>query len=639
MVMKIAVFTMALTVLVSSPSMCQEMALKDYKNVYLTYEAKASNPYWQMKDDILKKYKEEFATMLKGVGFNIVNDAKDADILVNCNFKDVQRGLKWNIIDEAIVKFTLPKSNITVVSYKIGNKSWVNTTFTIKEAEDIFIDRITTEYNSNKPLISIDSTNPANATIINRASPLRDGMTLKDFKNVYIDLEVNYKFTTPVDKKEYYGYISELKDKLKGIGFNLVDNIKDADLKIIFNIKGAEHALGYGLLAEKAWANFIVTDGDLVIDKITAKYRYPNDTIKNSVFKDLIEKIKIAYRSEDIKIKLDSKGRPIKIDKPRHVYSMLGKDIIYDGDEIVNNELWKDPIMPLMNIKIEGNEQGKKSIGILVYHSDVRPTSKYYDRKKDTVKRVKEYGVSVSKPDVLDKFIENYGYLVRYDLNTRRFAVNYFSRILDSIKGFSADSDPGSANIGQNHIFWRDISYLISARLRDYFISKDFRVVNLTPARDELNQLKPYEIINKINDLYKIDKIILVPFTAYTKLTYSMSPGVISGAPGRVDTLIGFYLSYDAYIYEGDNDIPVFEFSEDITPISPDASSILQSKISFFSAEVDNLGQMKALKDGVIDDEWIVEKMIRKFSGYEKGITEKVRIGGDLFAKLSEDGY
>ncbi|RKY43222.1 MAG: hypothetical protein DRP85_00020 [Candidatus Makaraimicrobium thalassicum] len=467
---------------------------------------------------------------------------------------------------------------------------------------------------------------------------------LKDLKNIYLeyDLQTNEQSFKMKDKeKEEHG--QKFAAKLKEIGFNLVDDKSKADAVVHCYLYNVKNAIFYWVV-ENIRVDFALPNKDFIIASFKRR-RAVGGSI-NDLENAVIKKIQADYVSGEPKFTIDSKGMPVKIEKKRYVYTVLDKKIIYEGEENITKDLWLNPKKSTNQLEILGNKESPKSVAILVYHTHMSPfaTITWFgnvidDRADDTLKYLKNKGILLTSPSGKTTIADTYGYLIRYDIKDKKYGINYFSSITDggkmNLKRYTADVDEtnqGDQLYRRNRQYYRDISYLLSERITDYFVDKNFRVMNLTPARAEFNNMTPQKILDKVKTLYGIDTILLMPYTAYTRWIFDKNPE-------RIKTYIGFQLGYAAYMFQEGNDEPLFKFGEDIKPVWSEASYIVSSKINFFSAEKDDEGELSVLKDGIIDDVWIVGKTLKKFSGYEKGLTQKVRIGGELFTKLSENGY
>ena len=101
----------------------------------------------------------------------------------------------------------------------------------------------------------------------------------------------------------------------------------------------------------------------------------------------------------------------------------------------------------------------------------------------------------------------------------------------------------------------------------------------------------------------------------------------------------GLELIYLAEIYERGQKDARFNYYGRTEAVDPEALTAPESKMNFYSAEYDRNGSPTILKDGFLDDRWVVDRTLRKFAGYRMGLTEKVDIGGEFFEELASKGY
>ena len=318
------------------------------------------------------------------------------------------------------------------------------------------------------------------------------------------------------------------------------------------------------------------------------------------------------------------------------IYIVLNKEIVGKREKGAVSRFWEDPTWSLDRLEIQGDKNSSKKIAILVFNTEGNVDYERLNRK----------GVQISKLQTRDSIADTYGYVIRFDLRSKAYQTNFLLQIMDTfnIKHFSSEKKASKVGWGQSRMLWRDISYLISKTVSVYFTNKDYAVLDLTPARRNLSEMNAQEILDKVSTIYNIDKIIIIPYRAYTKYVFTDTDFVPMYGGGRMASTrstanIGLYIDYRTYIYNIHKKTPEFKYKHKLYAIIPKAANIIASKISFYSTEKDKKGEVIALKDGIIDDEWIVEKTLRKFSGYKKGVTNKVDIGGDLFEKLAKNGY
>lgn len=615
----------------------KEIALKDLKNVYINVEAETKNPFFKVGKADIEKIRKRLGASFAEMGFNTVDNLDKAEFEVKWHYDKVVQNFELDVIDAVWVEFIVPKYNFVFSRYEIGREGWGGMGFkvSVKKAEEMLFYKIKKDYKSEELKFQLNPDGrPEKIKKSSRILSSSGVVKLKDIKNVYLDydIEINPK-SFQMQFSDMLKYREKFGEKLQKFGFNIVDNKYQADVKIVVKLKDVNNALATWSV-NGAILKMFLPDDSFKILAIKTHWVY---TSIDKADDALIEKLSKIYTDEKPIFSVTSDGRPEKI-KP-YIRTVLNGEIIYSGEEKIDNDFWANPILPFNSLDIEGNQSSANSIGIIAYNTYLSPLTAFYNREEGIIKVLNNEGILISKPQPMDKLIETYGYAIRYDMQNKIYKVCFFVSILDDLKNFSEDDDPGDANPSKNHVFQRDISYLLSSKIKDYFASKNYKVIDFTPARLEFNNLKIKDVIQKIATVYKVDKIIVIPYSAYTKYVRIVSPGPISGAPGEKTTMVGFFLFYNTYIYENNNIKPIFKFSNDMEAIPAIAANTYSTKIDFFSAELDDKGEVKILKDGVINDEWIVEKTIRKFAGYEKGLNEKEKIGGYLFDKLSEEGF
>ncbi len=318
----------------------------------------------------------------------------------------------------------------------------------------------------------------------------------------------------------------------------------------------------------------------------------------------------------------------------RNVRVLYGNKIVYDGPEESDQSVWEITKLPLTDLKVTGSDSATKSIAILAYpyKLDVVANDGFgFDRGKYMAQEILKSGLQITPVRVADNLPDQYRYVMRYSVDTRAVEVNFLSpnshdtsRLIDYTEQYDKAGRAGSLqNTGD---FPHDLSFLVSTRIARAFQDDDYRVLDLTPARDALINQKPAEILEVLRSR-NIDKIMLVPMKSYTKWN----------GGGTVD--IGLLLCYAAVVFEREKVEPTFAYTENID-MAETSYGFLGSKnkqawgikLNFYSEDwsedrkIHPDRPIKFYKDGIIDDLSASTKVLYKF--------EHSASGKDLFQTL-----
>ena len=474
-----------------------------------------------------------------------------------------------------------------------------------------------------------------------------ENVTLSELKNVYVDYQLSvasfggmYGALKDSEKEEYY---KDLVGRLESIGFNMVEDRNDADMIVKCHFEEITRPLFSPWYATYVEVDLIEPKTGYIIHRITGRsseFTFGGSGVPIKDMQKLIAgKIENEYHAEKY-FKTSAQASTIDEGKSELIHTVFDGEIIYKG-EYTASSFWEEPILPLDQLKVQGNPHSDRSIAVLVFIPN-------YVRGKDILEKK---GVTIYKPRPLDCIANTYGYVIKYNIKNRKYSGNFMLSHKDAIvfDNYSSEEPGKKLRIGGAAVFWRDISYLLSKEIAEYFTGKGYKVIDLTPARYSLNGMSPRQILDEISQMYDISEIFIMPYEAYSKKvsTSSDSLPVFSGSyeyGGRIETVkktayAGLFITFKAYIYNKDDKKPLFKYYWTLSPLSPEIAEMSTSKINFFSCKKDKNGEISILKDGVVDDEWVVRKALREFSGYEEGEIEKVRIGGRLFDELSSKDH
>jgi len=628
---KALVGLLCLCAIFAPSSLAQQFALRDFKNVYLEYNAKSIDIFFPIGKDVVRKYREEFVTKLSSVGFNVIEDAGRADVIIKCDFPkvlrkfpDVKRRANWVATGKVTVEVILPRRNLVLAAYSVGDDSWFNANFSMGEAEDMIMEKLKKDYSSGRKIVTVKPDGSAAPIQYHRKVPVLNKASLRDLKKAYVNFDIEYGYSFSDIQKIEAKDVEFAKILLRDAGFNIVDDPEHADVEIIFHGLKTAHSYSTGWTADSWWVDIIIPGSGEILKQIAPKMTDKTRSLKGGV-EELVWGIRKELDSGTVSITTTADGKSIKDEKPRHVYVVFDREIIYEGDEKINASFWDDPKKHFENLAIERNRNSPRSMAVIVQKADPDIAPKISPGA--SIRNV----VIPQKHRPANKILEKYGYLFRYDLKTRKVRTNFFIEFINSAKEFSNESSDDDVMRQQNYVFWRDLSYLLSTKVVSHFAEKGYKVLNLTPARKELEGMQPKDIVNKVQEKYGINEVIVVPFTAYTK--------IVKANGGMTSAEVGLFLCYNATIYNNGSDKPLFIISEDISAVTTDTLDKAKCKANFYSADESDLGEVRVLKDGVINDEWVVEKLLKKFSGTERGVNEKIKIGGKLFDELSNRGY
>ncbi|MBI4707483.1 MAG: hypothetical protein HY761_06115 [Candidatus Omnitrophica bacterium] len=443
---------------------------------------------------------------------------------------------------------------------------------------------------------------------------------LKDFKKAYLEYNFHWvplPLVKPLQESEKDDFRQRCASKLKDIGFELVDDKENADIIVKFYIEEAKKMLFGGWDADLAWVQFSLPQNGFIVANYFSTF--PASIIVDpSTVADhenrVLDFVKKDYDSGKLLVTIlpDGTSSDYKVpSEPKYKYTMVNGKVISEGQEKMNHGLWDDPVKALGELKVKGNPGSKKKIAILVYRFFGFPNAA----------SVKPNAFFLLKPTFPeDTLAERYGYLVTYHVKEGKYLANFSPQ-----KWFE-----GEGNVP----FLNDISYILSEKIEDYFLEKGYVVLNLTPARYQFVDMKDNEISELTLRKYGIDEILVVAYVGRTK-SYSVSS---YGSYRETKQEVGLRIDYIVNVCKKNSGSALL-FGGVLEASPPEATLWRYSRLNFYSVKKNRDGEIVSFGDGVIDDDWIIEKTLRKFLGYEKGLTKKVRIGGDFFESLSKKGY
>jgi len=620
----------ALVIVFCLPVFSKEVALKDIKSVFLEYQVNVPNPYWQMKNDVKESYKNEFADKLKKLGFSIVDSQDTADAVVRCYFKNSEKQFKWVALDGVDLEFIHPKTNVVFATYKLGSRELSSQLVSMKEAENMLLKKIEEDYASGAVKYDLKQNGTVSLPEIpGPALKMHGGGALKDLKNTYLEIEFDIENYVRLNEKDKVKIIQMIADKFESKGFNIENNIENADIVARCRLMNVAYAAIFGWQCGDISIEFLFPKEKFTVARFSVPERYIGKGMHFGIKENLgriFKKIEQCINREEPLYAI-SNGLPVRIKNLKNIYVLLNREVVYKGKEEFKSDFWTDQTAPLNNLSAAGDPKSEKRIAILVYPCSMMP----FDQKQD----LKKNGIKPFIPAEKELFDKSYGYVVRYDTKTKGYYVNFFLEFsdyldLDRYVVHNKEEYAFGFDCKDDRLYWHDLSCSISRAITSYFINKGYSVCDITPARTEFIGMKPHDIFAKLSDA-KINKILIVPYSAYTRWVSGKSSSYVESA-------IGFRLYYGAYLCAKDQSDYIFEYANYVTPMWAEAANMADSKVKFYDAEEDKDGNIVAYREGVIDDDWIIDKTLKKFIGYEKGLNEKVKVGGELFSKFDEQG-
>lgn len=334
--------------------------------------------------------------------------------------------------------------------------------------------------------------------------------------------------------------------------------------------------------------------------------------------------------------------------------SNFGKKIrIMDTSKVIyEGPIQTEPILsdvkssPIGNLTIEGQSDSPKAVAVLVYPYRLDYSqSSYYDsdRGKFMTHDLQQLGFRTISIEKKKTIADQYRYLLRYDLDKKRFEINYFGTDMERLADFSEQSALVNGPLNATGFFPYDLSFSIADKIVSRFKNNNYRVLNLTPSRSELNGKSIKDIQALVHEKYGIDQIMFVPITAYTKCVERSKTSVISH--------IGLILCYNVMIFENGKPAPTFTHFEnlsigDITHgfLGIKNEKIVVDRFMFYSEDSSEDRKLhpdrpiKFYKDGVIDDTFAATKILERFEGkVSPGEADSDK--GSLFNKLQGAGF
>ncbi len=337
----------------------------------------------------------------------------------------------------------------------------------------------------------------------------------------------------------------------------------------------------------------------------------------------------------------------------RFVRTLSGNQIVYEGPEKIDPALWKIEKTPFNELKMAGPQNASKSIAILAYpyNLDISSTAVAFDRGKYMEKEIRKSGFRPGSIKLEDTLPEQYKYLLRYDLDKKKVEVNFFSEgsgVYFNLVEFSEEKDKvrNDGGLFGNGMFPHDLSGHIATKTVENFTKGGYKVLNLTPSRDDLAGRPLDEIMTMVHEKYGVDKVMFIPINAYTKWVWNLG--------SSKQTEIGLLLCYSVALFERNKPEPLFTFTDNVDIgstsygfLGSKRKSISVTRVNFYSEDwsedrkIHPDRPIKFYKDGVLDDAWAASVALGKFAGeqmYSVKDAKLVHVGGVLFEKLREGG-
>ncbi|MDD5422427.1 MAG: hypothetical protein PHT32_03275 [Candidatus Omnitrophica bacterium] len=249
-----------------------------------------------------------------------------------------------------------------------------------------------------------------------------------------------------------------------------------------------------------------------------------------------------------------------------------------------------------------------KKIAVLVYISE---------NVRDDYKKINKKGLRVQVPEAMIDIPNTYGYMYRCDIPKGIIKSNLLNDMGDMLvaKNFS---NSFVKTWGCDKMFWRDVSCLISGNVKKALGEMGVEVCDLTPARFSLNEFTPQAILSVINQKMPCDYLLLVPYKIYTKKTkhiirHFRGPQGMLITDVKNTSFMGLFLDYKGVMYKYNEVKPLFQGDYALAAIDSSVLSYHDIRIRFFSDSRDKDGNVVVLKDGVMDDEWVVSRLISRF--------------------------
>ena len=338
----------------------------------------------------------------------------------------------------------------------------------------------------------------------------------------------------------------------------------------------------------------------------------------------------------------------------KSVHVLLNNSIVYEGPDQSDPTAWNFKKVSFNNLKVSGLANASKSLAILVYpySLDLSSSGWTFDRGKYMANEIKKTGFKPLEIIQYDTLPEQYGYVLRYNLARKSVETNFLTEngsVAFNLIDYSEQSQlvrNAAVPYGNGH-FPHDLSGKVAQRIADRLTNDEYRVVDLSPSRDDLAGKSLDEIMQMAHDKYAINQILFVPINAFTKWTWDFG--------SSKQTEIGLLLCYSAILFERGASEPIFTFTDNIDLgenhvafLSPMRKELPGRRINFYSEDwsedrkIHPDRPVKFYKDGIFDDTWAASVVLEKFGGtqmFSVKDAKLVHVGGDLFEKLHESGF
>lgn len=288
----------------------------DFKKVYVEYTAEPDRGKSSLDMSNIKKYKQCFQDKLKMIGFEIVDHEPDADLVAKCNVCRITPSIAgWDIVGKILVDFTMPETEEVILNFETNIGDWGGHT-SYSKAEDILFKRITNAYKKELPEFGVNRDGDViNLTDIEKAKKWQkkaltyeDNMALKEFKNVFLELDIKYSETGFVASEAERQKIRDMI--IKGIndtGFNIVGDITDADLKMVFHINDAILPFGLGWRTNKVIVELLLPWNDFFVNQYVVLFDDAKTNFMDKYFRMIFTLMAEDYDSGEVKYKIARK--------------------------------------------------------------------------------------------------------------------------------------------------------------------------------------------------------------------------------------------------------------------------------------------------------------------------------------------
>gem|GEM_PF-5293667 len=230
---------------------------------------------------------------------------------------------------------------------------------------------------------------------------------------------------------------------------------------------------------------------------------------------------------------------------------------------------------------------------------------------------------------------ERYGYSLIYNTFTRKYQPSFGwekERRLDLFTQSLDQQDWAS----WHQRFPNDISEQLSLGFAEVLRNHGFHVADLTPYRHQLEGYTGNELIEQYAQHYGADALLLIGYIA-NSASYSST---VIYPHKNIRWKVGLDLTYWAALYEVTDQRSLFHFTEQVSPF-PEGAVLGMDRVTYLDKNGFPIAQDNALASdkkipppAVLEDQWVIERVVAKIQGKEYGETEKVRIGGDFAAAL-----